>query len=189
MNDKQIDYRIKSFTLIKRGFVLGFLIILSSCLSIKPGSVKSGKKLYETFFIGEAGTQYFIKPLTFSNNLNEELKLDITFRYRNEIKDTAIINISFLGKEIFKNADSLEINNEAIAIIIKEMKYMFCERNKEIFNCRFSAKVKLLDVEKLFDSSKWNLILYKNGDFSEYLTPKTTEKKIDKLNYEIFAIF
>jgi hypothetical protein len=180
---------MRSFSLIKKGFVFGVSIILSSCLSIKPGGVKSGKNLYETFFVGEAGTQYFIKPLTFGNNLNEELKLDITFRYKNEIKDTAIVNISFLSKEILKNADSLIINNEAVTIIIKEIKYMFCERNKEIYNCRFSAKVSLFKLEKLFEHNKWNLILYRNGGLTEYMTPKTTKKKSDVLNSEIFTIF
>jgi hypothetical protein len=180
---------MRNFTLIKNGFVLVSLIILSSCLSIKPGAIKTGKKLYETFFVGEKGTQYFIKPLIFSNQLNEEIKLDLTFRCKNEIKDSAIINISFFSKEIFKIADSLKINNDVNTIIIKQINYMFSERNKDVYNCRFSAKVKLMDVKKLFESNNWKLLLYQNGIFSNYKTPKTTKKKIDKLNYEIFALF
>jgi hypothetical protein len=180
---------MRNFTLVKNGFILVGLFILSSCLSIKPGGVKTGKKLYETFFVGEEGTQYFIKPLLFSNQLNEELKLDITFRCKNEIKDSAIINISFFSKEIFKIADSLKINNDGNDITLKQMKYMFSERNKEVYNCRFSVKVNLMAVEKLFDNNNWNLLLYKNGISTNYKTPKTTKKKIDKLNYEIFALF
>ncbi len=189
MKDKENIYKMRSFTLIMRGFVFGILIILSSCLSIKPSIVKSGKKLYETFFVGEDGTQYFIKPLEFSNDVNEKLKLDITFRYKNEIKDSAIVNISLLSKEIYKYADGLKIKNDSIDIIIKEMKYMFSERNKKIYNSRFSANVNLFDVEQLFDSNNWILILYKDGRSIKYITPKITKKKIDKLNYEIFAIF
>ena len=182
-------YKMKSFTLIKKVFVFGILIILSSCFSIKSEAVKSGKKLYETFFVGEAGTQYFIKPLMFSNKNNEELLLDITFRYKNEIKDSAVVNVSFLSEEVFKEVDSLKINNEANSIIIKKLKYIFSERNKEIYNCRFLFKVDLFHINTIFDSSNWHLILYKNEGISKYTPSKATKKKIDKLNYEIFALF
>ena len=50
-------FKLKDFSLIKRGFGIGILIILTSCLSIKPGGVKSGLKLYETFYVVDAGTQ------------------------------------------------------------------------------------------------------------------------------------
>ncbi len=180
---------MRNFILIKNLFILGSLIILSSCLSIKPGSVKTGNKLFETFFVGEEGTQYFIKPLIFSNQLNEEIKLDITFRCKNEVKDSAIINISFFSKENFNIVDSLKINNESTDIVLKQMKYLFSERDKELFNCRFSVKGNLIDVKKLFNRSNWNLFLYKNGNTINYKTPKTTKKKIDKINYEIFSLF
>lgn len=188
MKYKEKSLNIKSFPLIKRGIAFGILIVFSSCLSIKPGAAKSGKKLYETFFVGEDGTQYFIKPLIFINDINENLELDITFRYKNEIKDSAIVNVSFLSKEIFKHADSLKINHDSSATVFKEIKYMFSERKKEEYNSRFSTKGSLFDIKKLFNSNNWNIIIYKNGSFNKYITPKATKKKIDKLKYEIFML-
>ena len=127
--------------------------------------------------------------MTFNNDVNENLKLDISFRYKNEIKDSAIVNISLLSKDIYKYTDSLKINNDSIAIVIKKMQYLFSERNNKLYNSRFSAKVNLSEVEKLFKSSSWSLMIYKNGSYIQYITPKVTKKKIDKLKYEIFMLF
>ena len=180
---------MKSFPFLKSGIIFCILITISSCLGMKPGGGSSGKKLYETFFVGEEGTQYFIKPLLFCNKLKEELKFDITFRYKSEIKDSAIINITLISKEIVKNIDSLQITSNTNVTTIKEAKYMFCERNKETYICRFSTKVKLSDVEKLFDNNSWNIILYKQSGSNEFTTPNSTKKSIGKINYEIFSMF
>lgn len=188
---------MKTITIYKRnrivfaemGFLVGLLVILSSCMGIKPGASKSGKKLYETFFVGEEGTQYFIKPLSFGNALKEEMDLDITFRYKKEVKDSAIVNMSFLNKEIFKNADSLSISNKSYSIVIREMNYLFSERRKEIYLSRFSTKVDLRDVKKLFMNTNWSMILYKNNNSSKFEALKTTQKNIGKLNYEVFGLF
>ena len=182
-------YKIRSFTLIKKAFIFVILIIFSSCLSIKPSGLKTGGKLYETFFVGEDGTQYFIKPLIFSKKLDEELKLDITFRYKNEIKDSAVLNISFFSKELFKTADSLKIDNDTIDITLKRFNYLFSERDKKLYNCRFSVKVDLINLKNLFNRGNWNLLLYKNGMSTDYTSLKTTKKKIEKINYEIFLLF
>ena len=168
--------------------IAALITILVSCASIKPAGVKTGQKLFETFFVGDAGTQYFIKPLTFSNTTKEELKFDITFIYKNKIDDSATVNISYMGNQLLKSADSLKIGSEFNTVIIKELKYMFSERSKKMYNCRFSAKVNLADVIKLFANDKWNINLYKNGEFIMFSAPKSTKKKIDKLNYQIFAI-
>ncbi len=188
MNIKNIS-TIKYLNFINSLMVFGVLSFCISCLGVKPGAVKGAKKLYETFFVGEEGTQYFIKPLILNNNIVEEIKLDITFRYKNVIKDSAIINMSFLNKEIFRQADSLIITNDTAKIIIKEVKYMFSERSKDIYNSRFSSKTLLLNVEKLFKNSNWNLIIYKKGIATKYIAPQSTKKKIDMLRYEIFTLF
>lgn len=189
MRDSKGIYEGLNLNSIKYGFTLLALIILSSCINVKPGASKSGKKLYETFFVGDAGTQYFIKPLVFGNNSNEKLELDITFRYKNETKDSAIVNISFLVDEIFKNADSLQINNDSVGIVIREMKFMFSDRAKEKYHCRFSCKMKLIDVKNLFENSDWRLMLFKKEALSTYMPTKNTKTNIEKLNYEIFSIF
>jgi len=178
-----------NFTLISIGITFVILIIFSSCLSLKPGSMLSGKKLYETFYIGENGTQYFIKPLTFVNDVDEKLEMDITFKYKNEIKDSAIVNVSLLGKDLIRDVDSIEILQDSCDIVLKDVKSLFSEKTKEVFNSRFSAKGLLYDVKKLFDCSEWNVIIYQNGGIKKYNAPKGTVNNIRKLKNEVFLLF
>src|SRR5690606_7037547 len=78
------------------------LLLLSSCFSVKPGTSRSARNLYQNFFIGEEGSQYFIKPIAFENDEKEKLQLDITFRYKDEVKDSATVNFSIVTKELNK---------------------------------------------------------------------------------------
>ena len=92
--------------MIKPIFILSLLLIatvfLSGCFGIKPEKSGASGKLYETFFVGDEGTQYFIKDIKFSSNLNsDQTWTDITFRYKNELKDSATINFSFLNAKLF----------------------------------------------------------------------------------------
>jgi len=171
------------------GFLVVLSIILSSCLSLKPGSVKSGKKLYETFFVGEDGTQYFIKPLMFGTESNSELNLDIAFRYKNVIKDSAIFNMSFLQTETIKEVDSVSIHSDSVSITIKGIKYLFSERSKRIYLSRFSANVDLKEVKKIFNGNNWTIVLYRKGISTSFSTPEITKKKLGKLNYDVFMLF
>ena len=54
--------KLSFFTILTFSLILA----LGSCSAGKSG-VKTGKKLFTDFFVGDAGTQYFIKPLTFEN--------------------------------------------------------------------------------------------------------------------------
>lgn len=179
----------KDFYLLKRLFVLGIIILMSGCLSIKPGGVKSGKNLYETFFVGDEGTQYFIKPLTFKDETKNRLIIDFTFRYKDQIKDSAFVNISLLNTKIYRNIDSLKISNDVVSMVFKNIKYLFAERSKKEYNSRFSTKGYLVDINKLFDKNNWIIVVYKQNNSSKYNTPEETKKKIDKLKYVIFMLF
>ena len=189
MTKKDLIHKTRIFILAKTWFILCMLLILSSCFSVKPGATKAGGKLFETFFVGEEGTQYFIKPLKFTNEKSESLKLDITFRYKNEIKDSAIVNLSFLSNDLFKSIDSLRIDNGEYSTLIKELNLLFAERSKDMYNIRFSTKVNLADIKKLFERNDWRFLQYRNGESTLYTPNKATKKKIDKLNYEVFELF
>lgn len=164
-------------------------LLISSCMGVKVGGVKSGSKLFETFFVGDQGTQYFIKPLSFTNAEHETAKLDITFRYKNEIKDSATINVSFFHQEMFKNADSLVLKNEVLSVQLAPMTHLFCERKGKAYHCRYSTRSSLFEIDQLFSKNEWALMLYKNGTVTAYGTPKSTRKKLKKLDYALFSIF
>lgn len=168
---------------------LSFITSLQSCVNIKPGAVKSGKSLYATFFVGEEGTQYFIKPLEFSGNDGDKAIMDMTFRYKDAVKDSAIVNISFVGNHTLKKADSITITSVNFSVPLRNITFMFNESKDKIYISRFSTKCALADVKSLFEGSHWKIQLYKNNVMAEYSTPKATGKKVETLSKSVFALF
>jgi hypothetical protein len=170
-------------------FIIGTIALMTGCLSVKNSSANSGMNLFETFFVGDDGIQYFIKPLTFMDDNKNRLILDITFRYKDKIKDSASVNISFINSEIIRDIDSLKLSNNTVSIVSKNFKYLFSERMKSEFNSRYTTKSPLLDIYRLFDNENWNVIVYTKNKQTQYYTPENTKKKIIKLKYGIFMLF
>jgi hypothetical protein len=188
MTKKLISTQYHSHLLAKL-IIIGTLILFSGCFGMKNSSVNSGKNLFETFFVGDDGIQYYVKPLLFTDVNKNRMMLDLTFRYKDTVKDSATVNISFMNTEIIRDIDSLIISNNLISVQYKQFKYLFSERMRSDFNSRYSTKCPLVDLYKLFDQNNWILTVYSKGVRSEYGTPQNTMKKIDKLKYEIFTLF
>jgi len=175
---------------LKTLIVFSFFVLLTGCFTLKPGSVKSSKNLIETFYVGEDGTQYHIKPLTFTDSQNKEkIHLDFTFRYKNEVKDSVIINFSLLSSTIFKSIDSFSLSNTTTKTISKDIRLMFNEKRKDLFVSRFSTKISLVDFNKMFENTDWTIIVTNKDICNTYVSEKSTRKKITKLKEEIFVFF
>jgi len=159
------------------------------CSSIKPASIKSGKNLYETFFVGEDGMQYYLKPLLFINQTNgSNLKLDITFRYKDQIKDSAILNFTIQSTEIFKNLDFMEIKNSSFSVSQQNIVLLFNEIKKNDFLSRFSTKTPLENINKLYQKNDW-FIEIKNGSQTDvFKASNKTNKSIDILRKKLFIL-
>lgn len=165
------------------------LLMFSGCLSIKPTTTRSGKKYFETFYVGEQGTQYFIKPILFKDEeSNEDLFLDITFRYRNEIKDSAIINISIKSSIIYKTIDSLKLSNKDIQIKSSELKLLFNEKNKKEFTSRYSTKFSLNKIKEIFSNDAWEIIIYNQRKIITYQPHRKTNKAINAVKDKVFVL-
>lgn len=178
---------MKKIRLTRLFYFLLLTVILTSCFSVRPAAVKTNKKLFETFFLGDQGTQYFIKPLSFKDNSNNYLEMDITFRYLNKIQDSATINFSIYNKALIQAIDSLSIGNHSYSVTTKEIKYLFSERSKNFYKTRFSTKISLLDLKHLFSYSDWKISHYAAQEFN-YNTPSSVSKKIDRLTFDVFDL-
>ena len=109
------------------------VMLVSSISNVHLSIAFTPPKLFETFFLGDQGTQYFIKPLSFKDNSNNYLEMDITFRYLNKIQDSATINFSIYNKALIQAIDSLSIGNHSYSVTTKEIKYLFSERSKNFY--------------------------------------------------------
>jgi hypothetical protein len=165
------------------------LIVFSGCLSIKPSTSKSGKNYFETFFVGEEGTQYFIKPILFKNEKsNEDLILDITFRYRNEIKDSAKVNFSIKSSIIYKTIDSLKFSNKDNNLISDQLVLLYNEKNKIGFTSRFSSKFNLSEIKEMFKDDSWEITIYHHNKTYIYTPHRKTIKAINSVRDRVFVL-
>jgi hypothetical protein len=159
-------------------------------MSIKPGATKSAKKYYETFYVGEEGTQYFIKPLTFNkDDSNEKLLLDITFRYKKVVKDSSKLNFSIKSsQQLMKSIDSLKISNDHHDILSNDIDLLFNEKNNDEFLSRFTTQVPLENTHQLFDNNDWEFTIYFNKDKFNFKPTNKTQKAIKALSNDVFSI-
>ena len=173
--------------------VLFFLIIcglLSSCVGLKPGASKSTNKLFETFFLGEKGIQYFIKPLAYSNSATkEEVFIDFTFRHKDEIKDSATVNFTLLSSTAFREVDNLMLINDAQRVEASDISLIFIENYKKGFRSRFTTKVPLSKLKALFEGGVWDIKLKKGNNQDSYFPNKKTAKSLGEIKATLFALF
>lgn len=172
-------------------FISILSLLLSGCLSIKPSSSKSGKNYFETFFVGSEGTQYFINPLKFINKSNNEvISLDITFRYRDEIKikDSAVINFSIESMSIFKAMENIKLSGKDIQINSKEVKLLFNEKKKNNFISRFSTKLSLIDIKRLFSGNNWEVNISDGKQISVFSPTKNSIRAFSIVNDKVFIL-
>jgi len=165
------------------------LLLLSSCLSIKPSTTKSGKNYLETFFVGEEGTQYFIKPILFiDEKSSENLILDITFRYRNEIKDSATVNFSIKSSTLYKTIDSLDISNKDNKIESDQLVLLFNEKSKTGFTSRYSTRFRLNEIKEIFNNDTWEITIYNQNKVTKYKPHKKTTRAINAVRDRVFVL-
>ena len=177
---------LKSFnySLLTYSSAFAVLVTMQGCFNVKPSTPSAASHLYETYYAGDQGIQYFIKPMSFENVHREFFVLDITFRYKKVLKDSATINFSVLSRNHVPGIDSIRINN---TVLIKEIGYLYAENYRSGFLHRGTFKMPQADVSKLFDNNRWNIVVYQKNGVGNYRTTRKTAKKILKLKKNIFA--
>ncbi|WP_154859427.1 hypothetical protein [Cyclobacterium xiamenense] len=164
-------------------------VMCNGCSSIVPPTTNSGKKYFETFYIGKEGTQNFIKPILFKDERsNEELILDMTFRYRNAIKDSAIVNFSIKSATLYKTIDSLKIANEVIQAKSSELELLFNEKNKKGFTSRYSTKASLQEIKEIYSNNTWEITIYFKNQITRYKPQRKTMRAIDAVRDNVFIV-
>ena len=164
---------------------------LTGCLSVRPGSVKSARNLHETFFVGEEGTQYFIKPLGFESaaDKNTTLTADFTFRYKDQVRDSAIINFTITAADLYRSAESLTISNPSFSAPCHSTDLLYNQRSAKGFVSRFSARLPMSDLIRLFESPNWSVDLSAGGVPMTFLASKKSRRSLIRLEDGVFVVF
>lgn len=169
-------------------FYLSIIMLIVSCSS--SSTVISNSKLVEDFYVGKEGTQYFIKPIEFISEDKGKLIADFTFRYKDEIKDSVAINFSIYDSQIFKKLETISFESGEVQVTSSVFELLYNEKSKKSqFLSRFSTKISLEELNKLFTSgSVWKLGL-KEEDFDKhYSTNKKASRAIDQINTSLFVL-
>ena len=130
-------------------------------------SVFSQKNLIKSFFRGDNGIQYFIKPIVYQTINKEKLSVDFTL---NVINDSVV--------KIISNFSSLKNNMKKIIIgssTYEVIKLFDDYETKKIYS-RYTFDLKFRDFKKLF---LWEPIII---DSNKYFLKKSFRKKINLIN-------
>jgi len=164
------------------------LLTLSSCYGIKHSTISGSKPYYQSFFIGDEGTQYFIKPIEFYDN-KSKLYLDITFRAKTELNDSAIVNFTIRSQHLHRQIDSAIIGNNLEKYELSNINLIFTERKNNIFNSRFSANIALIELANISEGSNWSISITSQTAKYQFIPTKSTKRIIKNLNNDIFILF
>ena len=130
-------------------------------------SVFSQKNLIKSFFRGDNGIQYFIKPIVYQTTNNEKLSVDFTLNVINDSVVKIISNFSSLKN----NMKKLIIGSSTYEVI----KLFDDYETKKIYS-RYTFDLKYRDFKKLFLLEP--III----NYNKYFLKKSFRKKINLIN-------
>ncbi len=165
-------------------------IYISGCFSVKPGTSRSGGNLYETFYVGEEGTQYFIKPLAFiSSDGEKELLIDFTFRYLDTLAGNVSANFSLINLMPVRTLESFRLVGKESDFVSSEVDLLFNEKIKKGFESRFKLIIPLAAFTKIVKNEEWGIELGIQSEKVSFRPSKRTQRALSKLNNNIFVLF
>lgn len=160
-----------------------------SCISVKPTTNRSAKTLYTTFYLGDKGTQYFIKPLLLENDEKESVTVDFTFRDK-IVADSSlgVINMSVLINETITDIDSIAFYSTDYLFSIVNVKTLYKEKKDKQILIRTSGNVSTKTISYLFKETNWQVKVYSNTKELAFQSVKKTNKSIPLLHSAIFEL-
>jgi len=129
--------------------------LLSSCMSYKPASTKGPGTAYELFPLGDAGMQYFIKPMRFKAQEGRQLLADITFRHRPPLSGLATVNFTLESREAMSSLSGMAISNGQETLVLQDIRPMFTRVNKQQHRYRYTSTASLPELLGLFVRPDW----------------------------------
>ena len=169
------------------------LLVLQACFSVKPAATGSAGSTYESFFVGEEGLQYFIKPLVFkASKSNKELHADFTFRYKDSVQqeDTVTVNYSIYSSEIINNLSYLAFFSGGKKISTTQTERLFAEKRNKQFVSRFTSRIALSDMIVALRNDEVVFYTHHTNDIMhEYKPTRKTRRTLKRLDNNLFIIF
>ncbi len=148
----------------------------------------SNSKIFESFYVGNGRTNYFIKSLKFQGSGKSKILIDITLNMMKENQNAVTINLSIINDKEAIIADSIFISSDNELVALNGLHLLFLEKNKNQVLSRYTSKIDLQEAFKLFKNNKWNITIYSNGLKYIFKNTHKTMRKIEYLNEYLFII-
>lgn len=173
-------------------FTLIFCLVFGtfSCISLKPNSSKDAKKLYVSFYRGELGMQYFIKPLSLKGKDNTSFNVDFTFREAaaNEDSVKVVMNGSLFTEKKLSKIDSLQFHFSNTTCTLNNFDILYKEKEGKNYIIRSTSLLKFQDCLSLFKQENWIFHLYSGSEKFKLVSTKKTNRAISSLYLNIFDL-
>lgn len=181
---------------MKHSFIRGTLFLfpilfLLSCFGIKPGTMSSSSKNFETFYVGDGTTQYFIKEFKFKEDEGRnEFFVDFTFRDKDSINNPApvIMNFSFISTLNVLKIDSLNLSNKNISYNYYKPSQLFKEVLGNKIKSRYTLTSSLPELKKLIENDDWLISVYFSDNCTKFKPDGKTKKSINDIYSKVFIL-
>ncbi len=178
---------LKRFSSFSYLIILTSIFVLSSCMGARMPMSGKRDKLVETFFIEKGITQYFIKPLMLKGERKGALYLDFTFRDQEVQNDSATVNFSVENESTLKEVESLRVIASGQTASASDITFLLTKDRGGSFESRYSSKIPLDEVKKLFEHAEWQATIVNEGSTIRFTSPGKAMKSIEKLNDRVLA--
>lgn len=159
------------------------LITITSCSLKKISNTISSTRVYENFYIGDSGNQWYIYPLKFSNKTTHFL---VDYTVKDNAKDTVVVKYSIITKQQLGKPKSIVFNlanNEKYNLDLG--KKIFVETQGDILHLRYASTMTYPDFLNFFNTIKSISI---DGLDEPVVPTKATKKKIAEVNRQVITI-
>lgn len=164
--------------------LLSISLIANACFTIKPAATKTGKNLWEEFYVAQGVIQYFIKPLTFKSN-SGDIIVDFTFRTNS---DSATVNFNIIDTNPIAIPTQVSFFKDEHLCTISSRKTLLSEKKNKTFKLRQTGKIAQNDLIRLFGSNNCIISVTNNSATKDYQPAKRTEKYVVRLKSNLFDV-
>lgn len=151
------------------------LLSLGGCIGIKIKGTKGGNKYYETFYAGQNGMQYFIKPILYASTDKEHLFIDYSFRHTQSQKDSVCVHFSIFSKQLIKKIDSIDFLG---SYRDQKITTMFVESKGKQYETRLTFNMPLQVFIKSMEDAHRDITIYHQAKTTIFQTTTRGRKRI-----------
>lgn len=148
-------------------------------------------KYISTFYVGDSGTQYFIKPLRFDGQqYHGYLTIDFTFRHLSSNEVPVVAKFSFIKPQAVQHLDSLVIKTPKANLVLRDPATLFVTPYKlQKVHSRYTSTVLLSELLKVTGDDWWIIDAWSKGEYIRYVSSNKAKKALRKISRQFRPVF